>query len=149
MTTATQDKTITTIAKDLVAHCKAGDESMDYVEYDSKIWDKHFADSWTSIEGDGKTYVGREAVIAKYQEWAKNITCYGCEVEGPFIGTDGFSVIFELDAECKQGTFPRMKMKEVANYTVENGKIVKEEFRYIPMDACCGGNNDQASGCGC
>ena len=141
MTTATQDKTITTIAKDLVAHCKAGDESMDYVEYDSKIWDKHFADSWTSIEGDGKTYVGRDAVIEKYKAWQSSTKVHSCEVEGPFIGQHGFSVTFDLDMESTDGSFPRMKVKEVADYTVENGKIVKEEFRFMPMDACCGGGD--------
>jgi uncharacterized protein CbrC (UPF0167 family) len=134
MTTATQ--TITQIANDVFEHCKSGDESVDFVEYDAKIWDKHFADNWISIEGDGKTYTGRDEVIAKYKEWQSGVTMHGCEVTGPFVGPDGFSLVFDMDMECKNGTFPRMNMREVANYTVENGKITKEEFRYPPMD--CG-----------
>ncbi|PCJ50151.1 MAG: hypothetical protein COA74_02675 [Gammaproteobacteria bacterium] len=120
--------TITEIASDLVAHCKI--ESEDMCAHDAKIWDKHFAESWTSIEGDGKTFVGRDAVIAKYKEWEAGVICHSCEVTGPFVGQSGFSVIFDLDMEFKDGSFPRSKMKEVANYTVEGGKIVKEEFCY-------------------
>ena len=126
--------TITQIANDVVDHCKTHAE--DIIEHDSKIWDKHFAENWTSIEGDGKTYEGRDAVIEKYKEWESGVTMHGCEVTGPFVGPNGFSVIFDLDMESKDGTWPRMNMREVANYTVENGKITQEEFRYPPMD--CG-----------
>lgn len=134
MSTATNS--ITQIANDLVAHCKAGDESMDYVEYDSKIWDKHFADSWTSIEGDGKVCNTREELIAKYKQWQQDVTCHSCAVEGPFIGQSSFSVIFDLDMESNVGAFPRMQMKEIATYTVENDKIVKEEFCYQCPESC-------------
>ncbi len=138
MTTTSKD-IITEIANDLVAHCKI--EADDIVEHDCKIWDKHFAEGWTSIEGDGQVYTGREEQIAKYRQWEAGVIVHGCEVIGPFIGVDGFSVIFELDMEGKDGAFPRSQMTEVANYTVENGKIVKEEFRYPPME--CSGE------CGC
>ncbi len=132
MTIATT--TIAQIANDLVAHCKI--ESEDMCAHDTQIWDKHFAESWTSIEGDGKTFVGRDAVIAKYKEWQAGVICHSCEVTGPFVGQSGFSVIFDLDMESKDGSFPRMIMKEVANYTVENGKITKEEFCYQCPDGC-------------
>lgn len=141
MSTMTQDQTIVTIANDLVTHCKSGDENVDFVEYDSKIWDKHFKEGWTSIEGDGRVYTGRDEVSAKYREWQQGVQVHECIVEGPFIGRDSFSVIFDLDMESKKGEFPRMRVKEVANYTVENGKIVKEEFCYMPMGECCGGGD--------
>ena len=51
--------------------------------------------------------------------------------------THNFSVIFDLDMESKDGSWPRTKMREVAIYAVENGKIVKEEFCYQPME-CSG-----------
>ena len=127
MDTTTKDM-IAEIANDLVAHCKSPCENM--LEHDVKIWDKHFAADWISIEGDSKVYTGRDEVMAKYKEWQEGVTCHSCEVTGPFVGTNGFSVIFELDMESKDGSWPRTKMQEVANYTVENGKIVKEEFRY-------------------
>lgn len=137
MATATQNDTVIQIGNDLVEHCKSGEPGADYVDYDTKIWDKHFAEGWTSIEGDGRTYKGRDEVSAKYKEWQKGVTVHDCQVEGPFVGQSGFSVIFDLDMECKKGEWPRMRMKEIANYTVENGKIVKEEFCYMPMT--CGG----------
>lgn len=130
--TTTAPETITQIGNDIVEHCKIHAE--DIVAHDTKIWDKHFAESWTSIEGDGKTYTGRDAVIAKYKEWEQAVTMHGCEVTGPFVGPNGFSVIFDIDMECKKGSFPRSNMREVANYTVENGKITHEEFRYPPMN---------------
>jgi len=139
MTTTTQDPAIIKIATDLVEHCKAGDDSMDYTAHDTKLWDKHYADGWTSIEGDGTVSTGRDEVGAKYKKWQESTTVHGVEIEGPFIGPRGFSVIFEIDMEPKDGSFPRMKAKEIADYTVENGKIVKEEFRFPPMpgeDAC-------------
>ena len=132
---ATETTSITKIANDLVAHCKLPSDNM--LDHDAKIWDKHFAQGWTSIEGDGKVYTGRDAVVAKYKEWMDGVTCHSCEVTGPFVGTSGFSVIFDLDMESKDGTWPRTTMQEVADYTVENGKIVKEEFRY-QADACDG-----------
>jgi len=133
----TTNNTIAEIANDVVSHCKS-DEACDIIEHDSKIWSKHFVDGWKSIEGDGKTYAGRDEVIAKYKEWQSGVTMHSCEVTGPFIGKNGFSVIFDLDMESKDGTWPRTNMKEVAEYTVENGKIVQEEFRYL-AGACDGG----------
>lgn len=134
--TTTAKNTIIEIANDLVAHCK--NESADIVDHDSKIWDKHFAQGWTSIEGDGRVYSGRDEVIAKYKEWQAGVIVHGCEVTGPFIGQDSFSVIFDLDMESKDGSWPRMKLQEIANYTIQNGKVVKEEFCYPPME-CEGG----------
>lgn len=133
MATATQKSTVLQIANDLVAHCKSGKPGVDFVDYDTKIWDKHFADGWTSIEGDGKVYTGRKEVSAKYKEWQAGVVMHSCEVTGPFVGKEGFSVIFDMDMESTDGSFPRMNMQEIANYTVKNGKIVQEEFRYPPM----------------
>lgn len=135
MTTTTPLETITQIANDLVTHCKADVSAEEFLEHDKKIWDKHYVDNWTSIEGDGKVYVGRDAVIAKYKEWASGVTMHSCEVTGPFVGPNGFCVIFDLDMESKNGSFPRMTMREIADYTVENGKITREEFRFPPMPA--------------
>ena len=43
-------------------------------------------------------------------------------------GEDRFGVVFEMDAEPKGGS--RFKMKEIAIYTVADGKITREEFFY-------------------
>ncbi|MFK7758869.1 MAG: SnoaL-like domain-containing protein [Phycisphaerales bacterium] len=134
-TTSTDTQTLMQIANDVVAHCKAGNPDHDFVEYDSQIWEKHFADNWVSIEGDGKVYNGREALVEKYKQWQAGVTVHACEVTGPFMGQDSFSVIFDLDMEANDGSFPRMKMREIAVYTVENSKIVKEEFCYLTENA--------------
>jgi len=131
MTTATA--TIAQIAKDLVAHCNTEHEDM--IAHDCVLWDKHFAPDFISIEGDGKTYQGRDAMIAKYKEWQASTKMHSCKVTGPFLGQDSFSVIFEIDMESNTGEFPRMTMQEVAIYTVKDNKVVKEEFCY-PCPDC-------------
>lgn len=133
---STTASTITQIANDLVAHCKSGDEGVDFVEHDTKIWDKHFAENWTSIEGDGGVFKTRKEVIAKYKKWKTEVSMHDCKIEGPFVGQNSFSVIFDMDMESKVGAFPRMQMKEIATYTVENDKIVKEEFCYQCPEGC-------------
>jgi hypothetical protein len=128
----TETVSIAQIGNDLVEHCNTPYDDM--IAHDSKIWDKHFAESWTSIEGDGQTFQGRDAVIAKYKEWQKGVTMHSCKTTGPFVGQTGFSVLFDMDVESKNGAFPRMQMQEVANYTVKDGKIVQEEFCYQCQD---------------
>ena len=48
------------------------------------------------------------------------------------MGDDRFGAIFELDITAKQGPTAgqRMQMKELAIYTVHDGKIAREEFFY-------------------
>ena len=54
---------------------------------------------------------------------------HGVEIEGPFVGASSFAVRFKMEVETKS-TGQREKMEEVGVYTVENGKIVREEFMY-------------------
>ncbi|MEZ6165492.1 MAG: SnoaL-like domain-containing protein [Phycisphaerales bacterium] len=131
MSTATSNEAVTKIAKDLVAHCKSGTND------DTPLWDKHFAPDFVSVEGDGTCYTGREEVLKKHQQWHDDVIMHGGDVTGPFVGPTGFSVIFDMDVESKSGRFPRMNMREIADYTVENGKVVREEFRFDP--AMCEG----------
>lgn len=49
---------------------------------------------------------------------------------GPFLhGNDRFSLIFDAEI-TEKATGNTVQMKEVAVYTVANGKIVREEFYY-------------------
>lgn len=123
---------VTKIANDLVEHCNSVPADADPIAHDAKLWDKHFAESWESIEGDGKRFVGRDAVVEKYKWWMNAFECHSAKAVGPFVGPNGFSVIFEMDVEARDGSMPRTQMKEIADYTVENGKITREEFRYPP-----------------
>lgn len=131
MSTMTKDTTVATIAKDLVAHCKSGTND------DTPLWDKHFAPDFVSVEGDGMTFRGRDEVLRKHKAWHDDVIMHGGDVTGPFVGPTGFSVIFDMDVESKSGKFPRMTMREIADYTVEDGKVVREEFRFDP--AMCQG----------
>lgn len=123
--------TVAQIAKDLVAHCKTGTKD------DTPLWDKHFTPDFVSVEGDGTVYSGREEILAKHKQWNDDSIMHDVAVTGPFVGPSGFSVIFDMDVESKSGRFPRMNMREIADYSVEHGKVVREEFRFDP--AMCGG----------
>lgn len=88
-----------------------------------------------SIEGVGTSmgWRGTKAVNAKNAGWMAAHTIHGASAEGPFVGATGFAARFKMDVEVK-ATGERMKMEEVAIYTVQGGKIVREEFMYN-----CGG----------
>lgn len=74
--------------------------------------------------------VGLEAIKGKNEWWQNNNEMHSAKAEGPFIhGENRFSVIFDIDVTNKQ-TQERTQMREVAQYFVENGQIVREEFSY-------------------
>lgn len=98
---------------------------------DHEIWGKLFAKDSTSIEGHGVNLMfrGRQAVEAKAKDWtAKNIV-HGAKAEGPFVGSTGFAVRFTVDTEDRQSG-ARMTMNEIGVYTVQNGRVIQEEFMY-------------------
>lgn len=118
------------IANDIIAHVNGGAMS------DDPIWDKHWNQNWVSVEGDGSEFRGRDAVKAKGEAWMGMMTIHGCTAEGPYVTPNGFCIKYTIDAEAKDGSMPRMEMAEIANYTVEDGKIVREEFFGQPMPGC-------------
>jgi ketosteroid isomerase-like protein len=113
-----------TIGEAVVEHLNSGAES------DAPLWDAHYAPDFVSVESDGTTHTGREEVQGKHDWWYGAHTVHGIKAEGPFVGASGFSVLIELDVEAKDGSMPRTTMREVAVYTVENDKVVREEFMY-------------------
>jgi ketosteroid isomerase-like protein len=72
---------------------------------------------------------GLDGVLKKGQWWTSNHTVHAITVTGPFVALDKFAVVFDMDITNKP-TGKRMKMTEVAVYTVTDGKIVHEEFLY-------------------
>lgn len=100
---------------------------------DTELWKRHFHPKFVSIEGTGEAWTGRKAVDAKCQAWMNAHTVHSCKATGPFVGATGFSVMYDMDVESKDGTLPRMQMREVGVYTVRKGRIVQEEFMYAPM----------------
>lgn len=77
-----------------------------------------------------RTMEGIAKVKEKNQWWYDNHEVHGGDVKGPFPhGEDRFAALFSFEITPKN-TGERMKMEEVALYTVKNNKIVKEEFFY-------------------
>ena len=95
-----------------------------------------YADGIVSIEatdppdGSPREMSGIEAVRGKSEWWEANHEIHSASVEGPFPnGDDRFCVLFDFDVTNKPMDM-RMQMKEVGLYTVDGGKIVREEFFY-------------------
>lgn len=100
-----------------------------------EVVDNYYADDIVSIEpvgGEGMParMEGLDAVKGKNQWWIDNHEVHAVQVDGPFVGDgDQFAVRFQLDVTPKM-TGQRMKMVEMALYTVRDGKIAQEEFYY-------------------
>jgi hypothetical protein len=75
---------------------------------------------------------GLEAIRGKNDWWVANNEVHSANVRGPFPNGDRFAVIFEFEFTPKAGpkAGQRIRMEEVGVYTLENGKIVREEFFY-------------------
>jgi hypothetical protein len=114
------------IAKKYVALCQQGkfDECLDSL----------FAKDAISVEAGGppgmdRTSKGLEAIHAKGKWWTDNHTVHKAEVFGPYPLDDRFIVRFVFDLTNKPSG-QRMTMDEVGLFTIENGKITREEFFY-------------------
>ncbi len=94
-----------------------------------EVEDKWWSPDVVSVEGMGMAWAGQKAIHEKNDDWASKNTVHGASAEGPFVGASGFAVKFKIDVADKQ-TGARNVMEEIGVYTVENGKIVREEFMY-------------------
>ncbi len=113
----------------LVELCKQG-KNLEAVE-------TLYSDDIVSVEAMGDETMpaemhGKDAVRGKNQWWLDNHEVHSGNAEGPFPNNDKFAVIFKYDITPKTGPMSgkRMEMSEVALYTVDDGKIVREEFFY-------------------
>jgi hypothetical protein len=97
-----------------------------------EIYEKLMHDQVVSCEGVGSEleWRGRKATLAKGEEWMKENKIHGARAEGPYVGATGFTVKYEMDVETVK-TGERKNFVEVGTYTVQNGKIVREEFMYF------------------
>lgn len=83
-----------------------------------------------SPTGSPRTVSGLEAVEGKNKWWKENHEIHEASVRGPFPhGDDRFAVLYEYDVTFVPAG-QRFRMEEVAVYTVEDERIVKEEFFY-------------------
>lgn len=115
------------IGKQLVALCKEGKNktvaetlySPDIVSVEAR-----------AMEGGSAEVRGLKAIEGKSEWWAANHTVHSAAVEGPFPNGNRFIVRFTYDITHKPSS-KRMTMDEMALFTVENGKIVREEYFYV------------------
>ena len=101
---------------------------------EAALLDAHYAQDAVSVEavdhGEGREARGLEAIRGKHAWWEANMEMTsGTTSEPMFHGDDRFALIFEATGRNK-ATGETFEMKEVAVYTVAEGKIVREEFFY-------------------
>ena len=130
MSTATTTATAA-VAEELVSFCRAG-RNMDAINtlYSPEI---------VSVESMGNEQMPREmkgidAIREKNKWWAANNEVHSAVVDGPFVGEGKFVVYYKFDTTFKP-TGKRQNMEETALYTVDNGRIVREQFFYNPNPA--------------
>lgn len=114
------------IGRELVALCKQGKNQ--------EAIDRLYSPDIVSVEpvampGMDQTQRGIAKIKGKNQWWADNHTIHGATVEGPSPHGDRFIVHFKYDVTPKQ-TGKRMTMDEFGLFTVQNDKVVQEEFFY-------------------
>ncbi|MDH5426880.1 MAG: nuclear transport factor 2 family protein [Nitrospirota bacterium] len=118
------------IGKELVTLCKQGKNQ--------EAIDKLYSPNIVSVEAMAmpnmdQTQTGIEAIKGKNKRWVDNHQMHGGEVNGPYPNGNQFIVQFKYDVTPKH-TGKRMTMDEMGLYTVENGKITKEEFFFAMSD---------------
>lgn len=114
------------VARGLVAMCREGN-------FLGAV-DRYYAPDVHSVEPSSSPHVpadleGIDLVRAKNHWWIQSHEVHHYCVTGPFIGEDHFAVHFVYDATCR-ATGRRAKMSEMALYTVQGGRIIREEFFY-------------------
>ncbi len=124
--TAAAPASTASVAQELVALCRAG-RNLDAI---SKLYSPNIV----SIEPVGGEQMpaemqGIDAIQGKNEWWFENNEVHSAEVNGPFVGDRQFAVHYTYETTFKPAN-QRMKMSEMALYTVKDGKIVREEFFY-------------------
>jgi ketosteroid isomerase-like protein len=116
----------TAVAEELVALCRAG-RNLDAIA-------KLYSPKIVSVEPVGSDTMpaemsGIDTIRQKNASWYDTYEVNAVDVQGPFLGDQQFAVRYEFDTTAKE-TGQRNRMTEMALYTVEDGKIVREEFYY-------------------
>ena len=100
--------------------------------------DDIYAENAQSIEAvvppgrDVRIAKGREAIKAKRQDWAAAHDIHKLEADGPYVHPPNrFSVLYEAEVK-RRATGDMLHLREIAIYTIERGKITREEFFMMP-----------------
>ncbi|MDX1933116.1 MAG: nuclear transport factor 2 family protein [Capsulimonadales bacterium] len=113
--------TVSEIAGSLVALCREG-------KFDD-AYSTLFAENARSIEPDGATATGLDALHAKAAAWGAANDIRSVSVTGPFLGGDSFAVVFTMEIVQKESGNVA-QFAEIALYAVQDGKITEERFLY-------------------
>lgn len=98
--------------------------------------DELYAEEVVSVEPSEPTEqdrltAGKAAVRAKNVWFFENYQVHGGDLRGPYPHDNRFAVWFRYDVTPK-ATGQRAVFEEVGVYTVEKGRIVREEFYFAP-----------------
>ncbi len=100
--------------------------------------DEIYAENAESVEAvvppgrDVRIAKGRGAIKAKRSDWMATHDIQTLDADGPYVHPPNrFGVRFEAEVTHK-ATGRQMTLREVAVYTVEGRKIVREEFFMLP-----------------
>jgi len=114
--------TTTEVANKLYQYCLQGDYANCYSEL--------YSPDCQSIEADGTTVVGLEAMAEKGKQWNEGIAeFYGSSVGKPIVSGTHFSLAMSLKLKYK-GDTEATNFEEICVYQVKDGKVVKEQFFY-------------------
>lgn len=115
------------VANKLVGYCRQG-------QFEEAMKDLYSNDI-VSVEPDGapvKEVRGIQGVIEKGENFNNMVEeFHGMEVSDPIVADNFFSCSMKMDVTFKGA--PRNTMEEVCLYQVNDGKIVREEFFFTPM----------------
>ena len=111
------------IAEDLVQLCREGKNEL--------AIEKHYSPNIVSIEAEGpqREAVGLEAIAGKNAWFMNTYEIHSAVTTGPYVHDDAFIVHFNYDV-TEKASGNRVPMIEAGLYTVEDGKIVREQFFY-------------------
>jgi hypothetical protein len=79
-----------------------------------------------SIEDDGSVFEGWKGVQEKGKWWKENFTVLSMKASGPYVCSAGFTVVYTGRVRMADGT--EVNAHECGVYTVEDGRIVREQF---------------------
>lgn len=120
--------TLQEIADALISHCRNGTEA--------EALNTLYAEDAVSVEalaqpgGGPQVFEGLEALRGKHDYWNNAMEQVSIDVGGPYPHQpDKFALTFKGMAKVKE-TGEDFPMDEVAVYTVNDGKIFREEFFY-------------------
>ena len=114
------------IAKKYVELCSTG---QNHVALETLFSPDAVSVEAASMLGSPGEVRGLKAVMEKGKQWVENHEVHSAHVDGPWPNGDRFIVRFGYDVTNKPSG-RRMKMEEAALFTVDKGKIVREEFFY-------------------